>query len=70
MGHRHDMKPSQSHKKNWDIAMACLRIVYNSYGDDLSLRTLENKDAFEKWLETPVRSKLLPSLLNVRLESM
>ncbi|KIK41007.1 hypothetical protein CY34DRAFT_806615 [Suillus luteus UH-Slu-Lm8-n1] len=67
MGHRHDMKPSQSHKKNWDIAMACLRIVYNSYGEDPSLRTLENKDAFEKWLETPVLSKLPPSLLNVRL---
>ncbi|KAG2753900.1 hypothetical protein P692DRAFT_20828894 [Suillus brevipes Sb2] len=68
--HRHKMIPSQSHKNNWDIAMACLRIVYNSYGDDPSLRTLENKDAFEKWLETPVRSKLPPSLLNVRLESM
>ncbi|KIK40988.1 hypothetical protein CY34DRAFT_806585 [Suillus luteus UH-Slu-Lm8-n1] len=66
---RHDMKPSQSHKKNWDIAMACFRIVNNSYGDDPSFRTLENKDAFEKWLETPVRSKLPPSLLNIRLES-
>ncbi|KAG1768848.1 hypothetical protein EDD22DRAFT_967249 [Suillus occidentalis] len=70
MGHRHHMIPSQSHKKNWDIAMVCLHIIYNSYGDDPSLRTLENKDAFEKWLETPVRSKLPPSLLNVRLESM
>jgi hypothetical protein len=66
---RHKMIPSQSHKKNWDIAMACFRIVYNSYGDDPSSRALENKDAFEKWLETPVRSKLPPSLLNVRLES-
>jgi hypothetical protein len=69
MDNRHDMIPSQSHKKNWDIAMECLRIVHNSYGYTPSLRTLENKDAFEKWLETPVRSNLPPSLLNVRLES-
>jgi hypothetical protein len=66
---RHDMIPSQSHKKNWDIAMECLRIFRNSYGYAPSLRTLENKDAFKKWLETPVRSNLPPSLLNVRLES-
>jgi hypothetical protein len=68
--HRHDMIPSQSHKKNWDIAMTCLRIVNMLYADD-PLRTLENKDAFEKWLQTPVQSKLPPSILNVtvRLES-
>ncbi|KAG1768856.1 hypothetical protein EDD22DRAFT_999864 [Suillus occidentalis] len=67
-GHCYDMIPSQSHKKNWNIAMACLRIVNMSYADD-PLRTLENKDAFEKWLEASVLSKLPPSLLNVRLES-
>jgi hypothetical protein len=48
--------------------MACLRIVNMSYADD-PLRTLENKDAFEKWLEASVLSKLPPSLLNIRLES-
>ncbi|KAG1768862.1 hypothetical protein EDD22DRAFT_213758, partial [Suillus occidentalis] len=61
--HRHGMITSQSHKKNWDIAMACLRIVNMSYADDNPLRTLENKDVFEKWLENPVQSKLPPSLL-------
>jgi hypothetical protein len=68
--HRHNMTPSQSHKQNWDIAMTCLRIVNMSYADN-PLRTLDNKDAFEKWLQTPVQSKLPPSILNVtvRLES-
>jgi hypothetical protein len=66
--HRHNMKPSQSHKKNWDIAMSCLRTVNLSYADDPT-RTLVNKDAFETWLEKHVQSELPLSFLTLRLAS-
>ncbi|KAG2120014.1 hypothetical protein BD769DRAFT_1641729 [Suillus cothurnatus] len=68
MSDRHNMKPSQSHTKNWDIAMSCLRTFNLSYADDPT-RTLVNKDAFETWLEKHVQSELPLSLLTVRLAS-
>ncbi|KAG1768849.1 hypothetical protein EDD22DRAFT_843893 [Suillus occidentalis] len=67
---RHDMIPSQSHKKNWDIAQICLDSLASYYSLRPSLRpTLEDHVAFKTWLEDHIHipESLSPSLLDVRV---
>ncbi|KIK31666.1 hypothetical protein CY34DRAFT_102938, partial [Suillus luteus UH-Slu-Lm8-n1] len=68
--HRHDMTPSQSHKKNWDIAQFCLDVLGSYYSLRPILRPkLEDHVIFKTWLEDHIHNaeRLSPSLLDVRV---
>ncbi|KIK41001.1 hypothetical protein CY34DRAFT_237513 [Suillus luteus UH-Slu-Lm8-n1] len=70
MEHRHDMIPSQSHKKNWDIAQFCLDALGSYYSLRPSLRAkLEDHVIFKTWLEDHIHNpeRLSPKLLDVRV---
>ncbi|KIK41000.1 hypothetical protein CY34DRAFT_806604 [Suillus luteus UH-Slu-Lm8-n1] len=68
MEHRHDMTPSQSHKKNWDIVQICLDSLASYYSLRPSLRsTMEDHVAFKTWLEDHIHNpeRLSPRFLDV-----
>jgi hypothetical protein len=68
MEHRHDMTPSQSHRKNWDIVQICLDSLASYYSLRPNLRpTMEHHVAFKTWLEDHIHNpeRLSPRFLDV-----